>query len=153
MGMGRSRRSGGDGQIRIFIAEDETEVRKTLRKLLEMEPKFEVVGEAADAGEAARDAAYLLPDVALVDVRMPAGGGVRATEEIRRVSPETRVVAFTASADSRTVLEMMGAGAWGYIIKGTPGPAIVAAVRKVSRGESILSPSVSPPVLQIRHDA
>jgi DNA-binding NarL/FixJ family response regulator len=100
-------------RIRVLIAEDEPGVRDAMADLVASDPSMDVVGTAADAEEAIEIARARKPDVALVDVKMPAGGGTRATREIRRESPQTQVVALSAYEDRRTVLEMLRAGVVG----------------------------------------
>lgn len=100
------------------------------------------MGQAADADEAIALAEQERPDVALVDVKMPAGGGARAAREIQRISPHTRVIALSAFEDRPTVLEMLRAGAVGYLVKGTAADEIVGSIRKVAGGGTSLSHEV-----------
>jgi len=132
--------------IRVLIAEDDALVRSALSSLIDTQPDLEVIGEATDAQSAARLAAGSKPDLALLDVRMP-GGGPEAAGEIRRISPQTRVLALSAYEDSTAVLEMLRAGAIGYLVKGGEGFDIVDAIRRAVRGEGLLSPTVIPNVL------
>jgi DNA-binding NarL/FixJ family response regulator len=96
-----------NGRITVLIAEDEPSVRAALSDLIEIEDELQLVGAAADAQEAIDLAREHRPDVALVDVKMPAGGGTRAAREIRALSPATRVVALSAYEDRTTVLDML----------------------------------------------
>ena len=98
-----------------------------------------LVGEAGDADQAIELADASRPDVALVDVSMPAGGGPRAAREIIRVSPTTRVIALSAFEDRPTVLEMLRAGAVGYLVKGTAGQDLLGSIAKVVDGGASLS--------------
>ena len=108
--------------IRILIADDEPALRGALADLLAHEDeRWCWSATAGDADEAIELAHASRPDVALVDVSMPAGGGPRAAREIIRVSPATRVIALSAFEDRPTVLEMLRAGAVGYLVKGTAG--------------------------------
>lgn len=130
--------------IRVLIADDETEVRAALADLISSEPSLELVGVARDANGAIELARVNHPDVALVDVKMPGGGGARATREILQLSPQTHVLALSAYEDRRTVLQMLGAGAAGYLVKGTVPEEIVRAITRASRGQ----PSVSSEVMK-----
>jgi len=133
--------------ISVIIAEDDAFVRNALVDLVTGEDDFDVVGIACDAAEAIDLARELRPDLALVDVRMPHGGGHRAAREMRRISPATRVVAHTVHDDRGTVLEMLRAGAVGYLVKGATPETILTTLRRVSEGRSVLAPEVTAAVL------
>jgi EAL domain-containing protein (putative c-di-GMP-specific phosphodiesterase class I)/CheY-like chemotaxis protein len=128
--------------IRVLIADDEPALRGALADLLEHEDDVVLIGAAGDADEAIALAGDERPDVALVDVSMPAGGGARAAREIARCSPDTRVIALSAFEDRPTVLEMLRAGAVGYLVKGTAGEEIVDSIQKVMAGGASLSGEV-----------
>jgi DNA-binding NarL/FixJ family response regulator len=113
--------------LRIVIAEDDAAVSGALAALIRSEPGLELVDAVVDADAAIALASAELPDVAIVDVRMP-GGGARATREIRLVSPSTSVVAFSGTNDPATVDEMLAAGATAYVVKGSSTEAVVAAI-------------------------
>lgn len=134
-------------RIRVLIAEDESAVREALADLVSSDPDMDVVGTAADAQEAIDIAIKEHPDVALVDVKMPAGGGSRAAREIRRESPQTHVVALSAYEDRRTVLEMLRAGVVGYVVKGTSADEILYTIRRSMRGQGSLSVEVTADVI------
>jgi signal transduction histidine kinase len=136
-----------NGRITVLIAEDEPAVRAALSDLIEIEDELQLVGAAADAQEAIDLAREHHPDVALVDVKMPAGGGTRAAREIRALSPATRVVALSAYEDRTTVLDMLRAGAAGYLVKGTSAGEIVEAIRRSVRGQASLSTEVTAEVI------
>ena len=128
--------------IRVLIADDEGEVRSALADLIDAERALDLVGAAADADEAIELAIAQRPDVALVDVKMPGGGGARAAREIVASSPHTRVLALSAYEDRTTVLEMLRAGAVGYLVKGTAPEEIVASIGRAVRGQTSLSAEV-----------
>jgi EAL domain-containing protein (putative c-di-GMP-specific phosphodiesterase class I)/CheY-like chemotaxis protein len=132
----------GTDPIRVLIADDEPALRGALADLLEHEDDVVLIGSAGDADEAIALAGDERPDVALVDVSMPAGGGARAAREIARCSPDTRVIALSAFEDRPTVLEMLRAGAVGYLVKGTAGEEIVGSIQKVMAGGASLSAEV-----------
>jgi signal transduction histidine kinase len=135
------------GRIRVLIAEDESSVREALADLIRTDDDLELVGAAGDAEQAINLAREHRPDVALVDVKMPLGGGPRASREIRVLSPETRVVALSAYEDRATVLEMLRAGAAGYLVKGISAGEIVEAIRRSVRGQASLSTEVTAEVI------
>lgn len=128
--------------IRVLIADDESEVRAALAELIGSDDELELVGAAGDADEAIELAIAKSPDVALVDVKMPAGGGPRAAREICRTSPQTRVLALSAYEDKSTVMEMLRAGAVGYLVKGTAPDDIVASIGRAVRGQTPMSTEV-----------
>jgi EAL domain-containing protein (putative c-di-GMP-specific phosphodiesterase class I)/AmiR/NasT family two-component response regulator len=128
--------------IRILIADDEPALRDAIADLLANEDGLVLVGEAGDADQAIELAGTRQPDVALVDVSMPAGGGPRAAREIIRVSPDTRVIALSAFEDRPTVLEMLRAGAVGYLVKGGASEDLVLSISKVFDGGASLSAEV-----------
>ena len=134
-------------RIRVLIAEDEDAVREALADLINSDPAMDVVGTAADADGAIDIAGREQPDVALVDVKMPGGGGPRAAEEIRKGSPQTHVVALSAYEDRNTVLQMLRAGVVGYVVKGTSPEEILETVRRSMRGQGHLSVEVTADVI------
>ena len=150
--MAQGPRQGGNGRvvtgpIRVLIAEDDPAFRAMLGEVVADDPALRLIASAADAAEAVVLAEREHPDVAIVDVRMPAGGGVRATERIRALTPDTRVIALTAHTDPSVVLEMLRAGAVGYVLKGAPLEEIRAAVHGCMRGESNLAGPVARDVV------
>lgn len=129
-------------KIRVLIADDEAVLRDVLADVIASEADFELVGAAGDADQAIALAETERPDVALVDVRMPGGGGLRVAEELRIRVPETRVLAHTAVDDRTTVVRMLERGAVGYLVKGTSPTDLLIAVRRAARGQSSISPDV-----------
>jgi PAS domain S-box-containing protein len=139
--------------IRVLVAEDEPPLREAISALVASEPNLAVVGAAASADEAIDLAATTKPDVALVDVRMP-GGGATAARGIRSRSPGTRVVALSAYEDQATVLELLGAGAIGYLVKGVAPSEVIEAVGRAARGQASLSADVITAVMaELAEDA
>src|ERR1700746_565560 len=134
--------------IRVLVAEDEEPLRLALGDLIAGEPGLELVATAAHADEAIADGAGLQPDVALLDVKMPAGGGRRAAQELRARSPGTAIVALSAYEDRATVVEMMSSGAIGSLVKGAPPEEILEAIRRAARGQSSLSAAVTTNVIE-----
>lgn len=136
------------GRIRILIADDEPAVREALSDLISTEPALELVGQAEDAGQAVELAVANRPDVAIVDVKMPGGGGPRATRDIRRNSPRTKVIALSAYGDRGTVLEMLQAGASAYLVKGSPADEILLAIQRTALGQGALSAEITGDVIE-----
>jgi EAL domain-containing protein (putative c-di-GMP-specific phosphodiesterase class I)/CheY-like chemotaxis protein len=133
-------------RVRVLLADDDSEVREALAGLIATDTRLELVGQAGDAEEAVRLARRLNPDVAVVDVRMP-GGGPRATRAIRESCPRTQVVALSAHDDREVVLEMIRAGAVGFLVKGLPGEEFLTAVQRSARGQTSLSAPVAGAVV------
>lgn len=118
--------------LRVLISDDDPMIREALRDVLNNEIDLEVVGVARDADEAISLAEQHNPAVAVLDVRMPGGGGSRAAREIFQRSPGTRVLAFSAYNDTATIAEMRRAGVTEYVLKGVPNVEIIAAIRRVA---------------------
>jgi len=135
-------------RIRVLIAEDEPGVRRALAELITGEASLELVGAAGHAHQAVELAQSQCPDVALIDVKMPGGGGQRAARGIRSTSPQTRVLALSAYNDRASVLEMLRAGAVGYLVKGSSARQIVEAIRATALGQGALSGEVAADVIQ-----
>jgi DNA-binding NarL/FixJ family response regulator len=119
--------------IRVLIADDEPLLLQALGEVIDSSPHFEIVATAANAADATRLAGDLHPHVALLDVRMPQGGGIAAAEGIRTSSPATRVVALSAYADESRMEAMRGAGAVAYVVKGAPANDILGALHDAAR--------------------
>lgn len=135
-------------RIRVLIAEDEPGVRRALAELITGEASLELVATAGHAHQAVELAQAHSPDVALIDVKMPGGGGQRAARGIRSFSPQTRVLALSAYNDRGSVLEMLRAGAVGYLVKGSSARQIVEAIRATALGQGALSTEVVADVIQ-----
>lgn len=133
--------------IRVLVAEDDRSVRAALEALFRSEEGVELVAAVGDAASAVDAAVREQPDVALVDVRMP-GGGVRAAREIRNCSPGTKVIGYTAHNDRETVLEMLEAGAAGYLLKGASIDEIIESVRAAAAGQASLSSEVTGDIIE-----
>lgn len=132
----------GPRRLRVLLVDDVEESRKTLRRALGFDDTIEVVGEAGSGGEALERCAELGPDVVLMDVTMPGGGGIEATQSITVRFPSTRVVALTAHEDADTVRAMLRAGATGYVVKGAPVDDLIVALRRAGEGEGVVDDRV-----------
>jgi DNA-binding NarL/FixJ family response regulator len=128
--------------IRVLIADDQRVVREGLALVLGLLPDVEVAGSAADGDEAVAMAAELLPDVVLMDLRMPRCDGVEATRQLRERVPATKVVVLTTYADDRSVLSALRAGARGYLTKDAGGAEIHKALRQVLDSHAVIDPAV-----------
>jgi DNA-binding NarL/FixJ family response regulator len=165
---------GGPMTIRVLLVDDDPLVRAGLRLMLRSAPDIDVVGEAADGAAAITAAAELVPDVVLMDIRMPGTDGVTATAAITAAAAQAtatpatppaaratsaaaaagpRVVALTTFDADELVRQAIAAGAVGYLVKDTPPAEIISAVRAVAAGQGVLSPAVTGPLLDQMRDA
>jgi two-component system, NarL family, response regulator NreC len=128
--------------IRCVIADDHALVRDGVRRLLEDDPDFAVVGEAADASEALKQVLEHRPDLILLDITMPGMSSFEAGRLIGEHCPGTRIVYLTMHEDQEYVFEALRSGASGYLLKDTPAPHLLRALRDVHRGERAVSPQV-----------
>jgi DNA-binding NarL/FixJ family response regulator len=120
-------------EVRVLISDDDEMIRAVLKEVLDEEPDIAVVAVASDADEAIRLAEHHRPAVAVLDVRMPGGGGARAAREIARCSPDTAILAFSAYADRASMAGLAAAGVTEYLVKGVPNTKIVEAVRRLGQ--------------------
>lgn len=140
------------GTIRILLCEDQTLMRQGLHTVLELEPGFEVIGEAANGEEAIAQYERLHsqgrgPDIVLMDVQMPLKNGVQATASIIAAHPEARVIILTTFDYEDYVFEAIKAGAVGYLLKDVPADELASTIRKVHRGEPFIQPKVASKLL------
>lgn len=133
--------------MRIVLAEDHTIVLEGLRALLEREG-FEIVGMAQDGRSAVDLVKRLRPDIAILDIAMPALNGIDAAREILRVSPDTRTIFLTRHEDSHYVLEALRAGVSGYLVKTRAASDLMQAIKEVSRGGFYISPGLPRDVVK-----
>ena len=140
--------------IRVFLADDHPVVRQGLRTFLESRPGIEVVGEAGDGDAVVTEVERLHPDVVLMDLVMPGGGGIPAIRRIRDRAPDTRVVVLTSFASDDQVIPAVQAGAAGYLLKDVEPSGLEAAIRLVHDGEALLDPQIAGRVMeQVAHPA
>ncbi len=129
--------------IRVLVADDHPVVRAGLIGLLQAAADVDVVGEAATGREAAELAIALLPDIVLMDLRMPQLNGDEATALIVAEAPQVRVLILTTYESDSTILRAIEAGASGYLLKAAPPEEILEGVRAVARGDVALSPAIA----------
>src|SRR3569832_1322936 len=129
-------------KIRCVLVDDHTLFRQGVRRLLEGESDFEVVGESPDAGDAVKKAHDLRPDIVLMDIGMPGLSSFEAARQIKKTRPETKVLFLTMYEDEDYLVQCLEVGAAGYILKDTPAPQLVTAVKDVYKGGKYLSSQV-----------
>ncbi len=134
--------------IKVLIVDDHPTVRRGLQSLLSSYPDLQVVGEAEDGATALRLAETLALDIVLLDIHMPRLDGIGVAKQLRRIAPNTRIIALTAFEDENYVANALRAGAYAYLLKSTTDESVVETIRRVHKGERLLSPSVMTQVLQ-----
>ena len=135
-------------EVRILIADDHTLFREGVRALLSSYDDLEVVGEAADGGEAIEQVKKLRPDIVLLDIAMPGLGGLEATLEIKKLCPEVKILILTQYSDREYLYRFLKAGVSGYVLKRAAGAELVSAIRAVYQGGTFLHPEVAPAVIE-----
>ncbi len=137
--------------IRIFVLDDHELVRTGLQTLLECEDDMEVVGQAATAQEGLEQISTLLPDVAILDVRLPDGSGIEVCREIRSLYPDIACLMLTSYADDEALFSAIMAGAAGYVLKEVGGSDLVGDIRRVSQGSSLIDANLSKEIFDRLH--
>jgi DNA-binding NarL/FixJ family response regulator len=133
--------------VRIFLLDDHEIVRRGIRDLLEAQDGLTVVGEAGTAAEALEAIPQLLPDVAVLDARLPDGSGIEVCRDVRAAHAQVNVIILTSYDDDEALFSAIMAGAAGYALKQIRGNDLVDAVRRVAEGQSLLDPAVTAQVL------
>ncbi|MBP6471435.1 MAG: response regulator transcription factor [Chloroflexi bacterium] len=134
-------------RIRVLLVDDQALFREGLHTLLSVWPDLEVVGEAGNGQEALDAAARLIPDVVLMDLRMPVLDGVAATRRLLEKMPQVKIIVLTTFDDDDHVFDGLRAGAVGYLLKDVPSEKLVEAIRAAAAGQSFLQPSVAAKVV------
>ena len=129
--------------LRVLIADDHPLFRKGLRTLLNSMPETTVVGEATHGAAAVEMALTLRPDVILMDLQMPEGGGLAAIRRLTEVWPESRILVVTLFEDDESVFTALKVGARGYVLKDAEEGEIARAIQAVAQGEAIFSPTIA----------
>jgi len=132
-----------DAVITLLVVDDHPVVRDGLRGMFESAPGFRVLGEASNGVEAVERAAALDPDVVLMDLRMPGGGGVEAIARLTRDGARAKVLVLTTYDTDSDTLPAIEAGATGYLLKDAPRDELFTAVRAAAQGRTVLSPAVA----------
>ena len=125
-------------KIRILIADDHAVLRAGLRMLIDSQEDLEVIGEAADGAEAVEQAGVLQPDLVLMDITMPGGGGIPAIPAVLKACPKTRVLVLTMHDDATYLRATMEAGATGYLVKSAADTELLTAIRTVAAGRTFV---------------
>jgi DNA-binding NarL/FixJ family response regulator len=133
--------------IRVLVVDDHALFRRGLEMVLTEEPDIELVGEASDGAEAVEKAGEALPDVVLMDIRMPKSSGIEACRAMKEVSPSAKIVMLTISDEEGDLFEAIRAGASGYLLKDIPYDEVADVVRAVHGGQSLINPSMAAKLL------
>jgi two-component system NarL family response regulator len=136
-----------DEPIRVLVVDDHELFRRGLEIVLAGEPDIEVVGEAGDGAAAVEAAQELLPDIVLMDVRMPGRGGIEACTALKEVAPSARIIMLTVSDEEADLYEAIKAGATGYLLKEISTDEVADAIRAVADGQSQINPSMAAKLL------
>jgi DNA-binding NarL/FixJ family response regulator len=137
-----------DAPIRVMLADDHAAVREALAVLVNSQPDMQVIAQAGDGDEAVERAREARPDVAVLDVSMPAISGLEVTTILRDAVPSTRVLILTRHGEYHHVQELLRAGANGYVLKQSPSEELLQAIRVVASGKSFLDPLVAGQITQ-----
>ena len=137
----------GADPIRVLIADDHALFRHGLEMILEEEDGIELVGQASDGAEAVQIAGEAVPDVVLMDIRMPKTTGIEAARQMKEVAPSAKIVMLTISDEEEDLFEAIRAGASGYLLKDIPLDEVAEAVRAVHGGQSLINPSMAGKLL------
>src|SRR5579875_467689 len=140
-------RSSESEPIRVLIADDHALFRRGLEMVLEEEDDIELVGQACDGAEAVAMAGESLPDVVLMDIRMPRTSGIEACRATKEVAPSAKIVMLTISDEEEDLFEAIRAGASGYLLKDIPLDEVAESVRSVHGGQSLINPSMAGKLL------
>jgi DNA-binding NarL/FixJ family response regulator len=133
--------------IRTMIVDDHALFRRGLEMVLEDEPDIELVGQASDGAEAVERAAEALPDIVLMDIRMPRSSGIEACRAMKAAAPSTKIIILTISDEEADLFEAIRAGASGYLLKDIPLDEVADTVRAVHGGQSLINPSMAAKLL------
>ena len=138
---------GGVDSLKVLIADDHALFRRGLEMVLDNEPDIEVVGEAHDGDQAVDRAAELMPDVVLMDVRMPRRSGIEATQKIKEQLPHVKILVLTNSDEEADLYDSIKAGASGYLLKEISSEEVADSIRSVMQGHSRISPAMASKLL------
>jgi DNA-binding NarL/FixJ family response regulator len=139
--------------IRVLLVDDHTMFRQALRAMLDKEPTIEVVGEVGDGSEVAAAAEQHAADVVVMDINLPKVNGIEATRQLLAGQPDMKVVALSAHGYQQFILEMLDAGATGYVVKSAAAEQLVQAIASVMQGQTYLCPESTATLVQARQRA
>src|SRR4051794_38912881 len=139
--------AGRPDAVRVLLVDDHALFRRGLRVTLELEPDMVVVGESGDGTDAVATAVETLPDVVLMDVKMPRRGGIEACSTIKAAVPSAKILMLTMSDDEDDLYEAIRAGASGYLLKDLPIDDVAYSIRQVQAGQSLISPALASKLL------
>ncbi len=139
--------TGRPERLRVMVADDHALFRRGLQMVLEAEPDIDLVGEASDGVEAVERSQELMPDVILMDVRMPKRSGIEAASQIKDLLPHVKILMLTISDEEADLYDAIKAGASGYLLKEIPIEEVADAIRSVWAGQSRISPSMASKLL------
>ena len=134
-------------KITVLVADDHTIVRKGICSLIDGKADIQIVGEAEDGREAIDKVAALSPDVVLMDITMPHLNGLEATRQIKKMFPQIKILALTMYTNEEYILQILQAGASGYVIKQAAPAELLSAIHAVYRGDTFLSPPISKTII------
>jgi len=134
-------------QLRVFLLDDHDIVRRGVSALLESEGDVDVVGESSTVTEAGRLIPLLLPDVAVLDARLPDGSGIDLCAELRTTAPSVRSLILTSYDEEEAIVSAIRAGAAGYVLKEVQGDSLLSSVRTVASGQSLIDPAMARRVI------
>ncbi|MEU8485953.1 response regulator transcription factor [Streptomyces sp. NPDC048641] len=135
--------------ITILVADDEAAVREKLRKIIDSSPDLRVIAEAWDGRSAVDQASRLLPDIVVMDVRMPGADGIKATRRLRELASPPAVLMLTAFGLDQYVEQALAAGASGFLLKDTPPADLLSALRSLGEGHAVFAPAVTGHVIDL----
>jgi len=134
--------------IRVFLCDDHTLFRQGVKKLLELEPDIEIVGQAANGQEMLDMLKKAAADVILMDIGMPKMDGVTATQKVKKISPRVKIIILTVYEDEPHIFQAIKAGAMGYLLKDVSIDELIEAIRMVCKGEALIQPVIAAKILK-----
>ena len=134
-------------KIKVILADDHDLFRNGLQRMLAAEKKVEIVGEARDGNDAVKKVGELLPDVVLMDIKMPGIDGIEATLRIKRECPSVEVIILSMFEDDEHLFKAIKAGARGYVLKNSSVDEVIRVIKAAVRGESLLNPTMARRIL------
>jgi DNA-binding NarL/FixJ family response regulator len=134
-------------KLRIMLAEDHETVREGLKMIVNAQDDMEVAGVVGDGAEAVAQAQRLLPDVLVMDISMPNLNGLKATQKLKEVCPQVKVLTLSRHADDGYVRALLGAGARGYVLKQSASSELIHAIRAVAAGDNYIDPKLAGRVM------